>query len=149
MRGSSEAVAGEVRAFLDVGVSRLVVPIGPTDAEGYVAVAERFAREVVPLAEREKTGRKPQPWPSLQVETASTGESRNRGHLCMHRLLGQARSLLGAKEMAEVSSAAVGHARSVAWKPSSIHESLAIAGQESMDATLATRHFTRRGPRLS
>jgi probable F420-dependent oxidoreductase len=51
MRGDPEAIAGEVRAFRDVGVSQLVLAIGPTDPEGYVAVAERFAREVVPLVE--------------------------------------------------------------------------------------------------
>jgi probable F420-dependent oxidoreductase len=56
MRGSPDAVAAEVRAFRDVGVSHLVVAIGPTDAEGYVAVAERFASEVIPLVERDKTG---------------------------------------------------------------------------------------------
>ena len=51
MRGSPEAVAAEVRAYRDVGVSHLVVAIGPTDPEGYVAVAERFMRDVVPMVE--------------------------------------------------------------------------------------------------
>jgi probable F420-dependent oxidoreductase len=51
MRGSPEAIAAEVRAFRDVGVSHLVLAIGPTDPDGYVTVAERFAREVVPLVE--------------------------------------------------------------------------------------------------
>jgi probable F420-dependent oxidoreductase len=51
MRGSPDAIAAEVRAFRDAGVSHLVLAIGPTDPDGYVAVAERFAREVVPLVE--------------------------------------------------------------------------------------------------
>jgi probable F420-dependent oxidoreductase len=51
MRGSPQAIAAEVRAFRDVGVSHLVVAIGPTDPKGYVAVAERFMREVVPLVQ--------------------------------------------------------------------------------------------------
>jgi alkanesulfonate monooxygenase SsuD/methylene tetrahydromethanopterin reductase-like flavin-dependent oxidoreductase (luciferase family) len=51
MRGSPEAVAAEVRAFRDVGVSHLVVAVGPTAPEGFVPVAERFMRDVVPLVE--------------------------------------------------------------------------------------------------
>lgn len=51
MRGSPEAIGGEVRAFRDVGVSQLMLAIGPTDPEGYVAVAERFMREVAPLVD--------------------------------------------------------------------------------------------------
>ena len=51
MRGTPEAIAAEVREFRDVGVSHLVVAIGPTEPEGYVPVAERFMRDVVPLVE--------------------------------------------------------------------------------------------------
>jgi probable F420-dependent oxidoreductase len=51
MRGSPEQVAAEVRAFRDFGVSHLAIAIGPTDADGYVAIAERFMHEVVPLVD--------------------------------------------------------------------------------------------------
>lgn len=50
MRGSPEAIAGEVRAFAESGVTHLALSFGTTDASELVARAERFAREVVPLA---------------------------------------------------------------------------------------------------
>jgi probable F420-dependent oxidoreductase len=50
MRGSPEAVAAEVRAFAELGVTHLALAFGQTSAEGVTAAAERFAREVAPLA---------------------------------------------------------------------------------------------------
>jgi probable F420-dependent oxidoreductase len=51
MRGSPEAMAGEVRQFADLGVSHLALWFGTTDPGEVVARAERFAREVAPLVE--------------------------------------------------------------------------------------------------
>jgi probable F420-dependent oxidoreductase len=51
IRGTPEAMAAEVRAFADVGVQHLALWFGTTDADEVVRDAERFAREVVPLAE--------------------------------------------------------------------------------------------------
>lgn len=51
MRGSPEAIATEVRAFADVGVSHLALWLGTTDPTELVARAERFDREVSPLVE--------------------------------------------------------------------------------------------------
>jgi probable F420-dependent oxidoreductase len=50
MRGSPEEVAAQVRAWADVGVTHLALAFGQTSAEGVTAAAERFAREVAPLA---------------------------------------------------------------------------------------------------
>jgi 2-iminoacetate synthase ThiH len=49
MRGTSEEIAAEVRAFAEVGVTHLALAFGTTDAGEVVARAERFAREVAPL----------------------------------------------------------------------------------------------------
>jgi hypothetical protein len=49
MRGTPEAIAAEVRAFAEVGVTHLALAFGTTDATEVVARAERFAREVAPL----------------------------------------------------------------------------------------------------
>lgn len=51
MRGSSDEIAGEVRSFAALGVSHLALGFGTTDPGELVARAERFAREVAPLAE--------------------------------------------------------------------------------------------------
>ena len=50
MRGSPDAVAAEVRAFAAVGVTQLALAFGKTDPKAVVEAAERFAREVAPLA---------------------------------------------------------------------------------------------------
>jgi probable F420-dependent oxidoreductase len=49
MRGSAEAIAGEVRRFDALGVSHLALSFPPTDPDGIAGAAERFAREVDPL----------------------------------------------------------------------------------------------------
>jgi alkanesulfonate monooxygenase SsuD/methylene tetrahydromethanopterin reductase-like flavin-dependent oxidoreductase (luciferase family) len=49
MRGTPEAIAAEVRAFADLGVTHLALWFGTTDPGELVARAERFSREVVPL----------------------------------------------------------------------------------------------------
>ncbi len=51
MRGSPEAIAAEVRAFADLGVTHLALWFGTTDPGELVARAERFSREVSPLVE--------------------------------------------------------------------------------------------------
>jgi len=51
MRGSPEAIAAEVSRFADLGVTHLALWFGTTDPSEVVARAERFAREVAPLAE--------------------------------------------------------------------------------------------------
>jgi probable F420-dependent oxidoreductase len=51
MRGSPEAIGAEVRRFAELGVGHLALSFRPTDPAGVVAAAERFAREVEPLAE--------------------------------------------------------------------------------------------------
>jgi probable F420-dependent oxidoreductase len=50
MRGSPEQIAAEVRAFADLGVTHLALWFGSTDPVTVVALAERFAREVAPIA---------------------------------------------------------------------------------------------------
>lgn len=50
IRGSVEAMAAEIRAFADLGVTHLALWFGTTDASALVARAERFSREVIPLA---------------------------------------------------------------------------------------------------
>jgi probable F420-dependent oxidoreductase len=50
MRGSAGDVAGEVRAFAALGVTHLAVSFVTTDPGGLVAAAERFHRDVIPLA---------------------------------------------------------------------------------------------------
>lgn len=49
MRGTPEQIAVEVKAWADLGVSHLALWLGPTDPDGVVAAAERFASEVAPL----------------------------------------------------------------------------------------------------
>jgi probable F420-dependent oxidoreductase len=49
MHGSPEAIAAEVRAFADLGVTHLALWLGTTDPGEIVARAERFSREVAPL----------------------------------------------------------------------------------------------------
>jgi len=51
MRGSPGAIAAEVSRFADLGVTHLALWFGTTDPSEVVARAERFAREVAPLAE--------------------------------------------------------------------------------------------------
>ena len=51
MRGTPEQVAGEVRAYGDAGVGHLAIAMDPTEPEPYVAIVERFSREVLPLLE--------------------------------------------------------------------------------------------------
>jgi probable F420-dependent oxidoreductase len=50
MHGTPEAIAAEVRAFGELGVSHLALSFATTDADELVARAERFDREVAPLA---------------------------------------------------------------------------------------------------
>jgi probable F420-dependent oxidoreductase len=50
MRGSPDEIAGEVRSFAALGVNHLALGFGTTDPGELVARAERFAREVAPLA---------------------------------------------------------------------------------------------------
>lgn len=56
MRGSPEAIAAEVRAFADLGVSHLALWFGATDPAELVARAERFSLEVAPLVEEDGAG---------------------------------------------------------------------------------------------
>jgi len=49
MRGSPEAIAAEIDAFADVGVTHLGLWFATTDPTELVARAERFGREVMPL----------------------------------------------------------------------------------------------------
>ncbi|MEX1169209.1 MAG: TIGR03619 family F420-dependent LLM class oxidoreductase [Chloroflexota bacterium] len=51
MRGSPEAMAGEVRKFADLGVTHLALWFGSTEPGELVARAERFAREVAPIVD--------------------------------------------------------------------------------------------------
>jgi probable F420-dependent oxidoreductase len=51
MRGSPDEIAGEVRAFAELGVTHLALSFGTTDPAELVTKAERFDREVAPLAE--------------------------------------------------------------------------------------------------
>jgi probable F420-dependent oxidoreductase len=53
MRGTPAAVAEQVRAFADAGVTELALNFGKTDARAIVDDAETFAREVAPLAQGE------------------------------------------------------------------------------------------------
>ena len=47
--GSSEAIAADMRAFAAAGVSHVALILRETDPGRYEAIAERFAREVIPL----------------------------------------------------------------------------------------------------
>ncbi|HEY7522752.1 MAG TPA: TIGR03619 family F420-dependent LLM class oxidoreductase [Candidatus Limnocylindrales bacterium] len=49
LRGDPEAMAADLRAFADAGVSEVALGFGETDAERSVAAIERFDREVRPL----------------------------------------------------------------------------------------------------
>jgi probable F420-dependent oxidoreductase len=49
MHGSVEAIAAEVRAFADLGVTHLALHFATTDPAEVAARAERFAAEVAPL----------------------------------------------------------------------------------------------------
>jgi hypothetical protein len=49
MRGSPTAVAEQVKAFADAGVTELALNFGKTDPKAVVDDAETFARDVVPL----------------------------------------------------------------------------------------------------
>lgn len=49
MRGSPEAIAAEVRAFAEVGVTHLALWFGTTDPAELVSRVEQFGREVAPL----------------------------------------------------------------------------------------------------
>jgi hypothetical protein len=49
MRGSPDAIAAEVRAFADLGVTHLALWLGSTDPATVVSRAERFAKEVAPI----------------------------------------------------------------------------------------------------
>jgi probable F420-dependent oxidoreductase len=51
MQGTPEAIAAEVRAFAEVGVTHLALAFGTTDPAEIVTLAERFGREVVPLVD--------------------------------------------------------------------------------------------------
>ncbi|MBA2314845.1 MAG: TIGR03619 family F420-dependent LLM class oxidoreductase [Chloroflexi bacterium] len=50
LRGSPEEMAGDVRAFAALGVEHLALSFGETEPEAVAAAADRFAREVAPLA---------------------------------------------------------------------------------------------------
>jgi probable F420-dependent oxidoreductase len=47
--GSPEAIAADMRAFAAAGVSHVALILRETDTARYVAIAERFVREVIPL----------------------------------------------------------------------------------------------------
>ena len=47
--GSPEAIAADMRAYAAAGVSHVAIVLRETDPERYVAKAERFARDVIPL----------------------------------------------------------------------------------------------------
>lgn len=47
--GSPEAIAADMRAYAAAGVTEIALVLRETDPERYVATAERFAREVIPL----------------------------------------------------------------------------------------------------
>lgn len=47
--GSSEAIAADMHAFAAAGVGEVALILRETDPARYVAIAERFAREVIPL----------------------------------------------------------------------------------------------------
>jgi probable F420-dependent oxidoreductase len=47
--GSPEAIAADMRAYAAAGVSHLALILRETEPARYVAIAERFAREVIPL----------------------------------------------------------------------------------------------------
>ena len=47
--GSPEAIATDMRAFAAAGVDHVALILRETDPARYVAIAERFAREVIPL----------------------------------------------------------------------------------------------------
>jgi probable F420-dependent oxidoreductase len=49
MRGSPDAIAGEIRSFAALGVTHLALYFGQTDPAELVAPVERFAREVAPI----------------------------------------------------------------------------------------------------
>jgi len=49
MTGAPEVVAAEVRAYAGAGVDHLALVLRETDPARYVAIAERFAKEVMPL----------------------------------------------------------------------------------------------------
>jgi probable F420-dependent oxidoreductase len=49
MRGSPNEIAGEIRAFADLGVTHLALSFATTDQTQLIRRAERFAREVAPL----------------------------------------------------------------------------------------------------
>ncbi len=49
MRGTTEEIAAEARAFADLGVSHLALWFGSTDPAELTSLAERFDREVAPL----------------------------------------------------------------------------------------------------
>jgi probable F420-dependent oxidoreductase len=49
MAGTPEEIATEVRAFEALGVSHIVLVLNETNTEKYVAIAERFHDEVIPL----------------------------------------------------------------------------------------------------
>lgn len=49
LRGSPEAMAADVRAFGDLGVTHLALWFGATEPVDFVVRAERFSREVAPL----------------------------------------------------------------------------------------------------
>ena len=50
MRGSADEIAAEVRAFAALGVTHLALGFATTDPTELADRAERFAREVAPLA---------------------------------------------------------------------------------------------------
>jgi len=56
MRGSPEAIAAEVTAFAEVGVTHLALWLGSTDPAELVRRAERFGREVVPSLQANPPG---------------------------------------------------------------------------------------------
>ena len=52
MRGSPEQIAAEIGTWAGLGVTHLALWFGTTDPDEVVERAERFEREVVPLAAR-------------------------------------------------------------------------------------------------
>jgi pantoate kinase len=50
MRGTPEEVATEVKAFAELGVEHLALFFEAPTLEAFLAAAERFAADVVPVA---------------------------------------------------------------------------------------------------
>jgi probable F420-dependent oxidoreductase len=55
LTGSPDQIAAGIGEFAAIGVAHVAVVVGATDPQGFVAVAERFAREVIPIVSGART----------------------------------------------------------------------------------------------